>query len=400
MTNVVSRSTMNNLLKCDHKGTTKSLLCDNPECWEAKGISSRLIEKHMKGIKSFGYLILHPHDADDFSRCVEIVNKHGWGPRLGEMRAYGYVWARIVANWNQMESWLNAGSYDKINELLAVLDVIGGRLKRFEPNPEEIPGLVHHKDWVIGSTLVQPEHQYDEADVCPCVVLESFPNTSIKYYTRDGKVKGFKTAKYTAKLKLSDSLDGSKEDSSLVRGILGTMDRFVRSNTSQWFSSSFAPVHHYSFDGADTTSMYFSQVYKLDESEDVGYCLISIPQSHPLDPSLKSEEEWMCEFGGYKWVVSPLPVRPYSLYLTDGLLNACEDLESDLDKVLGSNRLEFESDDSVDSPTNPTESTSQTESTDQNKPTSQTEPTESTKSTEPTDKANSLPTVFACVTLG
>jgi hypothetical protein len=330
----------------------------------------------MKGIKCFAYLILHPHDADDFSRCVEIVRKYGWGPRLGEMRAYGYVWARIVANWNQMESWLDAGSYDKINELLAVLDVIGGRLKRFEPSPEEIPGLTHHKDWVIGSILVQPELQYDEADVCPCVVLESFPNTSIKYYTREGKVKGWKTAKYTAKLKLSDSLDGSKQDSPLVKAILGSMDEFVRSKPSQWFSSSFAPVHHYLFDQADTSSMYFAQVYKLNEEDEVGYCLVSIPPSHPLDPNLASDDNWMCEFGGYKWVVSPEPVSPYTLYLTDGLLNACADEEQ-----IDINELEPE-------PAEPAEPTEPSDPTDPTDPTSQAEP------------SNNLPTVFGCVSLG
>jgi hypothetical protein len=323
----VSRSAFNNLLKCDHQGTTKSLLCNEPGCWEAGGQSSRLIEKHMKGIKCFAYLILHPHDVHDFSRCVEIVKKHNWGPRLGEMRAYGYVWARIVANWSQMETWLAEGSHGKINELLAVLDVIGGRLKRFEPNPEEIPGLVHHKDWVIGSTLVRPELQYDEADVCPCVVLESFPNAFIKYYERNGQVKGSKIAKYTASFKLSDSLDGPKQDSPLVKAILESMDAFVRSNPSQWFSSSFAPAHHYLLGDADSSVMYFAQVYKLDESDDVGYCLISIPPTHQLDPSLKSEEDWMIEFGGYKWVVSPQPVTSYTLYFTDGLLNACADEE-------------------------------------------------------------------------
>lgn len=372
----VSRSTFNKLLMCDHEGTTKSLLCDREGCWEAQGQSSRLIEKHMKGIKTFGYIILHPHDSHDIQRCIEIVNKYEWKPRLHEMRKYGYVWGRIVANWSLLENLLESGSHDKINELLASLDVIGGKLKRFEPTPEEIPELIHYKDWVIGSILVQPQLQYDEADICPCVILESFPNTSIKYYSPNGKVNGFKTAKYTANFKLFDNLNASttesKQDSSLIRGILGTIDKFVRSDTSQWYSSSFAPVHHYYFDGADTTSMYFAQVYQLNEEDDVGYCLISIPPSHPLNPNLKSPNDWMCEFGGYKWVVSPEPVTPYSLYLTDGLLNAGVDSESDLDKLLGSNRLDYESDGS-DEPTD--------------------------KSTNTNTSANNS-TVFGCVTLG
>ena len=329
----------NRLFKCTHIQPI-SIFCN--ECWVAEGLSSRLIEKQMKGIKTIGFLqSSHPRDSNDFERCVDIVNKNNWKFRLNEMRSYGYVWERIISNWNTLETLLDNNQRDKVNEMLSWLDVIGGKLKRFDCT---IHSFSRKTDYVIGSTLVQPCLQSDESDVSPCVILKTFPNSFINYYKSDGQLLGTKIARYTDKFNLEEKQE--KQDSPLTKSILKLLDTFVKSNTEQWFSSSFNICHHYVFDdlsdsqSVNLNKMYFAQVYQLDESDDIGYCLISIPPSHPLNPELNTNDTWMIEYQGYKWVVSPQPVKVNTLYLTDGLLNACEDIiqpiidsDSKLDKI-------------------------------------------------------------------
>lgn len=306
-------------------------------CWESKGLSSRLIEKQMKGIKTKGFIQTHPHDSSDFERCVQIVSINGWESRLDEMRSYGTVWQRIISHWNELKTMLNENRLPELNKKLSSLDTIKGELKTFcgyglnpgDPSPIETFNFA--KNYVIGSHLVQPHLQEDEADLCPCVILDKFPIGMIKYYKSDGKSTGEKSSIYgnnywpekmgcqTAQIK----------DNKQIHGIINAMDKHVQSDTELWYTSGFDFCPHLvsSNELVDTSIMHFAQVFDLDGNKELGYCLISFESTHPLNPALNVNDEWMIGFQGCKWIVSPNPVKLNTLYMEDGLLNSCPDDE-------------------------------------------------------------------------
>lgn len=314
----------NRVFNCTHS-EPYSIYCNQDTCWEAKGMSSRLIEKQMKGKKNTGYMLSHPHDSDDFSRCVKIVNANNWKPRLGEMCKYGIVWSRIIKSWDHLEELLNANKLEELNKKLSGFDVLNGELKTFLG---PIDSFVFNKNFVVGSQLVQPHLQYDEADLSPCVVLDKFPITWIKYYKPDGSSLGAKSANYMYHIKsnMSSIESVKKEDSPLIKGIIDALDAHVKSNIEQWYTSSFELCPHLCsiHESTDSSEMYFAQVFDLDEQKEFGYCLISFEPGHQLDPALNTNNDCV-EFEGYKWTVSPEPIKINTLYLTDGLLNACPD---------------------------------------------------------------------------
>lgn len=70
------------------------------------GISSRALWRHMTGReqdprdRGFG---TYPHDPADFGRCHRLlVIMPEWRGRIGEMAAYGKVWAALAARWQDI----------------------------------------------------------------------------------------------------------------------------------------------------------------------------------------------------------------------------------------------------------------------------------------------------------
>lgn len=305
-------------IKCNHCDSF-SIFCNRDKCWEAKGLSSRLIEKQMKQIQVNEIIIMHPIDANDFKGCYQIVTNNKWEHRLNEMKQYGFIWERIINNWNELSVMLVNKQNDEIFIKLASLDLIGGDLKKFSGSPS----FIYNREYIIGSHLVQPKLQSDETDLCPCVILDNLPNVKINYYFPNGKVKGIKSSlfNYPNKYLLSST------DSPLITSIVEKLDLHVRSDTKTWYTTSFHLCPHFIFSDTltDISSYYFCQVYQLDESKDIGYCLISIPPHHPLNPAYSTNNNFLIEYEGFKYTVSPEPVKLNTLYMTDGLLNACED---------------------------------------------------------------------------
>jgi hypothetical protein len=316
--NDIKSSEFSFFLECTHC-EPYTFFCNNDKCWEAKGLSARLIEKQMKQIKTKYYIIAYPRDADDFERCYNIVTKNEWIPRLDEMKIYGIIWQRIINNWDELSEMLINKQKDEIFIKLSSLDLIGGHLKRFDC----IQPFIFNRDYIIGSHLVQPELQANENDLSPCIVLDKLPDAMINYYLPNGKVKGNKSSLFNYPKNYLSSFT----ESPLINNILKKLDSYVKSNTELWYTTSFHTCPHFIFPDTltDVSSIYFCQVYQLDDSEDMGYCLISIPPTHPLNPSFITNNNFEIKYKGFKWVVSPIPVKLNTLYMTDGLLNACED---------------------------------------------------------------------------
>lgn len=392
------------MFSCNH-GEVKSFFCN--DCWEAQGLSSRMIERRIKNIKTKGFFKdFIPHDMSDFQRCMEIVEKHNWKSRINELRTYGVQWSRLVSKWDELEELVN--SYEliteqteqtvsettnsnkkeicvKINEILDSIRVENGMLKTFDFYDTDLAKLFDFtfvKNYVIGSQVVRPELQHDEMDICPCVVLDDIPKTSIKYYNTNGKIQGVKTNKFITKSKNyydisgnlvayrdntlndksnSESNSESKSDTPIIKRIVECMDCFVKSNLETWYTYTFDMCPLYVYSKEDVTNynelpycntMFFSEVYKKNatvseagssinseansevDAEIIGYCLISIPESHILHPKNNIKDQWMIPYCGYEWVVSPEPVVLNKLYLTDGLLNACEDSDEFLEELI------------------------------------------------------------------
>jgi hypothetical protein len=305
-------------LECTHC-EPYTFFCNSDKCWEAKGLSARLIEKEMKQIKTKCYIITHPRDADDFERCYNIVTKNDWRPRLDEMKIYGIIWQRIINNWDELSEMLINEQKDKIFIKLSSLDLIGGHLKRFHGTPP----FVFNRDYIIGSHLVQPGLQADENDLSPCIILDKLPDAMINYYLPNGKIKSKKSSLFNYPKNYLPSFT----ESPLINNILKKLDSYVKSNTELWYTTSFHTCPHFIFPDTltDVSSIYFCQIYQLDYSEEMGYCLISIPPTHPLNPSFITNNNFEVEYKGFKWVVSSIPVKLNTLYMTDGLINACED---------------------------------------------------------------------------
>lgn len=167
-------------LYCTHDPAVggKLLLCNEPGCWEATGLSSRLIEATMLnvGARSLRFsgkpvgtqCMAIPHDAEDFGRCVELLDAHpDWRPQLDKMKRQGFVWSRLVSCWPELEARYRAGdpslSYEiktmspLLNRLLTI-DSLGA-------------GYEACDSFVVASLLPPPEEQHSKYHVMESAVL-------------------------------------------------------------------------------------------------------------------------------------------------------------------------------------------------------------------------------------
>lgn len=86
------------------------------------GLSSKfLLAKTMNINASPSGANNYPHDADDFGRCIGLIDAE---PRVRErlsvMLDCGPQWARIVNRWDELERLYRAGNRKRVNEILRV----------------------------------------------------------------------------------------------------------------------------------------------------------------------------------------------------------------------------------------------------------------------------------------
>lgn len=66
------------------------------------GMSSEAIASHMAIGECDGS---YPHDPADLGRCLRLLKLFPeWEARIGEMSAYGKVWAAYAARWQDMKT--------------------------------------------------------------------------------------------------------------------------------------------------------------------------------------------------------------------------------------------------------------------------------------------------------
>lgn len=71
------------------------------------GTSSTTIWRHMRGLPSFDPT--YPLDPSDFGRCYRLLDiAPEWRRRIGEMAAFGPVWARLAADWDNLTALYEA----------------------------------------------------------------------------------------------------------------------------------------------------------------------------------------------------------------------------------------------------------------------------------------------------
>ena len=81
------------------------------------GLSSRYVASVLDGCFVAEYA--HPHDADDFGRCVRLlVAVPELRERLEKMRSKSVEWSRLVDCWTDAEIAINAKNYTEANRLV------------------------------------------------------------------------------------------------------------------------------------------------------------------------------------------------------------------------------------------------------------------------------------------
>ncbi len=81
------------------------------------GLSSRYMASVLDG--GFVAEYAHPHDADDFGRCVRLlVAVPELRGRLDEMWSKSDEWSRLIACWADAEIAINAKNYTEANRLV------------------------------------------------------------------------------------------------------------------------------------------------------------------------------------------------------------------------------------------------------------------------------------------
>ena len=290
------------MFDCTHS-VPWSIYCKHDSCWEAKGLSSRMIERQMKNKKTKWFIVAFPLDSDDFARCVTIVNANSYKPRLKEMDQYGIVWQRVVSEWDNLEMLLNLNKLELLDNKLASMNPSVGDLKVFNGICSK---LVFNKNYVIGSQLVHFDLQLDQYDLSPCVVLEEFPNSMIKNYSKSGVSHGATSFKKRFSV--------NQTDSDLVKEILVALDNDVKLNKWKWHTTTFHFCPHLisTNELTDTSIIYFAQVFggEVDHNVDGAYCLISVEPTHPLNPlnPLNINSDMLVKYEGYEWTISPQPI--------------------------------------------------------------------------------------------
>ena len=71
----------------------------------AVGLSSQQIVEAMIDMPLTDPHGCHPHDPDDFNRCLLLLeNFPEWRPRLGEMKVVSPEWAILADHWDELEA--------------------------------------------------------------------------------------------------------------------------------------------------------------------------------------------------------------------------------------------------------------------------------------------------------
>lgn len=314
---------MEKYLRCVHSEHEKSLWCNEEGCWEAKGLSSRTIEKRMRGIKLTAAIGIwnHPMGSDDFGRCLEIIEAHpDWKGRFAEMKKEGYGWSNLVDNWDTLEQMyrqLSPVTDEKTKEKQSLEDFAfseslnelykdGGKLRTCRPDGCTEVGHVY-----VGSFV--PQQRESPNDIEPCVVCDASVNGIVTIFTADGRKVGSKTIGFH-----SDDVTSSE-----MQALLNEMDAFVQSNAETFRCITFnqCPVYKLKNDTDDEdesqTKLYFAEIYSLDMCEILGKGLYMIPNSHVL---LSGSRDGVI-YQGANWTVSGSPISK-NVFYDEGMLNA------------------------------------------------------------------------------
>lgn len=100
--------------------------------WGEVGVSSATIWHVMtREPMPRGWWPNRPHDPDDLSRCVKLLDRFpAWRARLGEVAEVYPAWTELVANWTRLEfllRWEEATSYPWALATYAVMDELQAR---------------------------------------------------------------------------------------------------------------------------------------------------------------------------------------------------------------------------------------------------------------------------------
>lgn len=108
----------------DQRG--RSLPSYGVERWLAigeHGASSLAIVQHLTGRKVADDPKAHPHDSDDLSRCIALLDM---APELlqhlGKMGEVSKVWEIIVGTWTTLHQHLMDERHEAVNEFLSSID--------------------------------------------------------------------------------------------------------------------------------------------------------------------------------------------------------------------------------------------------------------------------------------
>ena len=76
-----------------------------------RGISSNAIVEHLTGIRCsrYSHAADHPHDPDDLTRCVRLLEQcPDLRGRLGDMAYRSPEWAALVGAWDELVEMLDS----------------------------------------------------------------------------------------------------------------------------------------------------------------------------------------------------------------------------------------------------------------------------------------------------
>lgn len=85
------------VLGCDTGDSAMALLATLGSSDEARGLARARLGDHRPA----------PRDPDDLGRCIRLLDRFGWGDRIGEMADLP-EWAPLVAAWSELEALYRA----------------------------------------------------------------------------------------------------------------------------------------------------------------------------------------------------------------------------------------------------------------------------------------------------
>lgn len=160
-------------------GNNKNLwcCCEDKQCWEFNGITSRFVEAHMKGIitNTTGICIIPClYDVSDFNEFNNNIMKihPEWKLRLPEMIKYGKEWQRLLKYYDECEQLIKERKYQKVDEIMSGFSEEKHRLYYYIMNETENIKL---KEFLIMGSHV-PRESEDEFDIYHSCIMDKFPN--------------------------------------------------------------------------------------------------------------------------------------------------------------------------------------------------------------------------------